>query len=645
MRNHIRTCLTRLAALALAALVGLTAVPMQASASLNPMVRVGLNYGSSALATANLENKVGSGYRFGFYDPDGTFTALAETDETQITMMKDHTLYLSGGRYYETKTAAAYTVIGAYHLQLDKTFATYNEALAQAQALPDGFVAYCSGLYRVRFGSYATNSVVTDAARDQEAVALTDGSLCPVFAATSSQYGVTVVKTGTTKILFEYDMGAGSWLGVSPTADSGQTPTTWFKGYLYYGGFLYGRLTGGDLTVVNLVDQEAYVAGVVCREMSVSWPIEALKAGACAARTFCQRSSKHDNQGFDVCASTCCQVYGGVYQAGDPAKAEQAARETAGQVIRYDGRLIEALYYSSNGGAVEAAVNAWGVSYGYLTAKYDPFECQTNTSNTYWAYAYTRAQLTSLLRSYGYDCAAVTDVQVTEYTSIGNANKLVFTDANGKTYAFTRDSVRLFEDSANGKYFSRKYTIIAPHSTGTFLKVTAQETEPSAGRRSTGPVPASRDDAGAAIDFGAAPSSGGYYLYDGSAITQTDTLYVMTAGGLVLWDPGSDVNFGGGTSAPGSDDSQQAPSEEPESEEPEEATSPEESAILPAPEGYPEANLEYITVENDSDNYLIVGSGWGHNIGMSQFGAKAMAELGYTYDQILKFYYTGVTVG
>ena len=48
MRNHIRTCLTRLAALALAALVGLTAVPMQASASLNPVVRVGLNYCSSA---------------------------------------------------------------------------------------------------------------------------------------------------------------------------------------------------------------------------------------------------------------------------------------------------------------------------------------------------------------------------------------------------------------------------------------------------------------------------------------------------------------------------------------------------------------------------------------------------------------------
>ena len=39
------------------------------------------------------------------------------------------------------------------------------------------------------------------------------------------------------------------------------------------------------------------------------------------------------------------------------------------------------------------------------------------------------------------------------------------------------------------------------------------------------------------------------------------------------------------------------------------------------------------------------GRGWGHNLGMSQFGAKAMAEQGFTYQQILQFYYTGITVG
>ena len=45
------------------------------------------------------------------------------------------------------------------------------------------------------------------------------------------------------------------------------------------------------------------------------------------------------------------------------------------------------------------------------------------------------------------------------------------------------------------------------------------------------------------------------------------------------------------------------------------------------------------------DTYTVTGSGWGHNVGMSQYGSYAMAKLGYTYDEILKFYYTGVTIG
>ena len=43
--------------------------------------------------------------------------------------------------------------------------------------------------------------------------------------------------------------------------------------------------------------------------------------------------------------------------------------------------------------------------------------------------------------------------------------------------------------------------------------------------------------------------------------------------------------------------------------------------------------------------FVITGTGNGHNVGMSQYGAKAMAELGYTYVDILNFYYTGVTIG
>ena len=57
-----------------------------ASALTNGVVKVGLRYGSSAMASANLENEVGSGYEFGYYNDSRQFVALAQTAETKITM-------------------------------------------------------------------------------------------------------------------------------------------------------------------------------------------------------------------------------------------------------------------------------------------------------------------------------------------------------------------------------------------------------------------------------------------------------------------------------------------------------------------------------------------------------------------------------
>ena len=57
-----------------------------AAAVENDMVKVGLKYGSSALFSANLENAVGEGYEFGYYDEDWDFVSLGETDEITISM-------------------------------------------------------------------------------------------------------------------------------------------------------------------------------------------------------------------------------------------------------------------------------------------------------------------------------------------------------------------------------------------------------------------------------------------------------------------------------------------------------------------------------------------------------------------------------
>ncbi len=621
-------------------------------------IRAGLSFGSDTLVAANLQNEIGSGYEFGIYDTNGVFFRLAQTDETKITMIKDHNIYLSSGRYYDTKTAASYTTIGAYHLQAEAEFDSYEDTLTAAQSL-EGFVAWTQNGYRVRYGSYTTAASAADAAAQVKNATLPDGRSAEVCAVTSSQYGITVCATGTDRILFELDLSAGSSLAVRPCTVNGEKTATWFKGFQYYGSFLYSRLTGDDLTVVNLVPIEDYVACVVTREMSTSWPIEALKAGACAARTFAKKETKHQDLGFDVCGGTCCQVYAGLYLTGDMQPAIRAADETAGECIYYEESLIQALYYSSNGGAAEAAAYAWGQSVDYLIEKYDPFESQTNTSNTYWAYSYSRSQLTRLLRSYGYNCSEISSLRVTEYTPVGNVQKIVFTDSSGQTYVFSGDRVRLFEDSQNGKYFSRKYTVIAPHSQGTFLRVTAE----NADEEDTQIVSGTSEITLNSVTFGddevwaqepeqdAKPSvqTGSdnpddaygdvYYVYDGQQITTVKDLYVITSDGIQHKTDEDDMIF---RDPDGEDAAERNEHSNNHTEETDK--SPQSAEVTAAPTDYPQAKLEQIVISNDSDNYLIVGSGWGHNIGMSQYGAKAMAELGYSYRQILEYYYTGVTV-
>ena len=129
----------------------------------------------------------------------------------------------------------------------------------------------------------------------------------------SSSTGILVTVTRTDEILFEFDCSGIYDFGVLPMEERGEDGTaTWFKGYKYPGGFSYPRVTGGDLNVINVVNLEDYVKGVIPYEMNGSWPLEALKAQAVCARTYVCKSVKHlSSYGFDVCNTTCCQVYYG----------------------------------------------------------------------------------------------------------------------------------------------------------------------------------------------------------------------------------------------------------------------------------------------------------------------------------------------
>lgn len=556
-----------------------------AAGSGGEMVRVGLAYGSGALVNANLENNTGygSGYRMGYFDDGLDFVELARTDEdeTQITMVKTQNTWVNGTSYSTSDNGG--DVIGCYHVLVESGYRSYEQAAADAQEYRDGFVAWIDGDYQVRAGSYTSRQEAEDAAQ----------SLGGTVAGTSS-YAVNVTRTGTAEILFQFDGGDALALGVMPDVTGADTVRTWFKGYRYCGGFRYERIGGGDLTVVNIVDLETYIKGVVPYEMSNSWPLEALKVQAVCARSYAYiniHSGKHTSYHFDVCNTTDCQAYYGAgtnsssYQANE--RTDQAVDETAGEYAWYDGQVIEAFYSSSHGGASESVYNVWGSSleqYPYLCGVEDPYEADMASKNSYssWTVSYTSSELAQRLQARGYNASSGIASLTLMYSDLGNVIQVRVTYGNGESNDLKPTSIRsVFGVS------SIRFT------------VNGQSVSSGAGTSSSGGGLTANGST--SLD-----SQGTYTVISGSgSLSQAglDGLYAISGSGSVT--PAEDAASGGGS---GTD----------------------------TPAG------TQVTVSGSS--YIFQGSGNGHQLGLSQYGARAMAERGFTYDEIIEFYYPGTYV-
>ena len=135
---------------------------------------------------------------------------------------------------------------------------------------------------------------------------------------------------------------------------------------------------------VQMMELEAYLVGVVIAEMPASFNIEALKAQAVAARTCtlkCVRDGVKHTLGAICTDSTCCQAYmtEAAYKAEggsqeDIEKIRNAVQSTAGQILTYEGTLIDATYFSCSGGRTEDAVAVWGADVPYLQSVASPGE-------------------------------------------------------------------------------------------------------------------------------------------------------------------------------------------------------------------------------------------------------------------------------
>jgi SpoIID/LytB domain protein len=126
----------------------------------------------------------------------------------------------------------------------------------------------------------------------------------------------------------------------------------------YRGAIEVRRDGAGGLNVINVVDAETYLCGVVPSEMPAAYPRAALQAQAVAARgQLLAKAGRHEADGFDLCATAHCQVYGGA-TSEDP-RSNEAVSSTRGEVLVYEGRLADTLYSSTCGGHTASNEDYW----------------------------------------------------------------------------------------------------------------------------------------------------------------------------------------------------------------------------------------------------------------------------------------------
>jgi len=317
-----------------------------------------------------------------------------------------------------------------------------------------------------------------------------------------------------------------------------------------YRGYIYLEKRGnGELLVINYVGTDDYVTSVLGKEMSYTWPKEALKAQSVCARNFVlTRGSAHKSYGFDVCATTHCQVYGGV--SSEHENTRQAVNETKGILGRYNGEIVGLYFFATSGGVTENSENVWGNKVGYLRSVPDEYENPEKASRYKWSVTLTKEEIEEKLKKAGVKIGELNKICIDSVSESGRVTQMTFKGTEGE-HTVKKEKCRTILS-----LYSQKFNIIPENVTGIVT------------------------------------TSG----------TASAPIYALSADGIGGIAGFNAVSEGGAQSV--------------------------------------------VNAEGEAaESYVINGGGYGHGIGMSQWGARGMAENGFTYDLILKHYFTDIELG
>lgn len=510
------------------------------------MIKVGLSYGERTESHVNLYSKLGFTVQFMRENQSNYVWSLLEYENLQVA--PDGRFLYSGETPLLQSTPSVSVALEPYHIQIGTAYGSASEALeAQADLLQkqSGVYPVFENGWRLYYGAYGT---AAEATAELSRVQSLYGS--DTYLVQPNPKRVQVLSSG--KLVFSYDSSAGDFY-LQPFADKGDDGVVKMNGRSYRGGIGFKRFPGSDLTIINYIPMSHYLYGVLPKEMSGSWPLEALKAQAVAARNYTiSRMGEHGNHGFDICATTHCQVYGGYDY--EKQRSNQAVDETAGKLLKYNSTLVQTFYHSNSGGHTENIENIWSSKLPYIVGVNDPYS--VGSPNTDWTITYSKQELASKLKAAGYDIGTLGEVYIASRSQNNRVLELVFIGS--------KDTVTLKKEETRKVLGYRKiksmWFDIGDQPEAMVVDSTAYYT----------------------MNVGAAyvmTANRAVQKMDKRAVALTDGQQVVTVGNL---QTGDDITF--------------------------------------------------------------TGHGFGHGLGMSQWGAKNMAEQGFTYDQILTHYYKGTHI-
>lgn len=180
------------------------------------------------------------------------------------------------------------------------------------------------------------------------------------------------------------------------------SPAVTLAGKGTYRGSLEVRASGSALQAINVVEIEDYVRGVVAEESPASWPLEALKAQAVAARSY-GLSTGIRGGSFDLYDDTRSQAYGGV--GAETAKTDQAVSATRLQVVMAGSKIAQTFFFSTSGGHTEnnefSSLGFGQPPIPYLRGVDDPYEAEAGSPYEHWKRRFSIGRISSALRSVG----------------------------------------------------------------------------------------------------------------------------------------------------------------------------------------------------------------------------------------------------